>query len=595
MKKPILNSQLTQWSKKMAFAFLGMCMIQSSTYAQNMLMHYNDPGVKTIDYIQGMPWGDGYYLGGTHNPPNVESFNNHIAPWGNLGRIRLQATDETLNTQMYMTYVENEEIILMQESGCGSLNLNFTATDTKQTSDGGAIICGRVNRNKEMSNCGGAIFDEPYILKVDAKGTVNWYMRYDKNANFTSIVQDKESDNYIVCGSYDLGNNTSEALIMAVDNGGSFMWATNTKPPSGKPYSSSYSEIAPFIANGKLYYAVVGNEIVERFAKNMLVTIIDAYGNHHQDLVIRQNKDYDFIRAWGVHDNHDEKHIVITGEASFNYMDGQPNMPMIMQIEPFGANISFVNGYSMYYDKEFFTIGVGRSISKGNDVDNHISVTGHSIYTDWQHGGNLWKPNGMYLEVDNNGMMVRYTHIYPKYAFDGLAIVNNTSSNFPAFVGFNEAMTHSFGIRNNYGHDKCAENIEAKEYEIPTYIKSTEYYSLEISQEKYMMLEFKVERDEYLVCGMPKPAKSTGINTIMNTSDIITLSPNPVNNILHISAKNVMIKNIIVYDITGRMIMNQTAAGNKTSLDISELNTGTYILQTLTQDGNIHNQKFVKE
>lgn len=589
MKKPILNPQLTQWSRKIVIALLSMCMFQQLNYAQNMIMHYPDPGMKTIDYIQGMPWGDGYYLGGTINPPNVGGFNNNIMPWGNLGRIRFQATDIDLNTQMFITYVENDEFILMSASSCGTLNLHFTATDTKQTTDGGAIICGRVIRNGEMTNCGGQQIDEPYILKVRNDGSVDWYKRYDGKANFTSIVEDVATKRYIVCGSFGL-----EALILGIDNQGNYNWATNTPPPSGAQFSAEFSEVAPFIANGQTYYAVVGNEFYQQSVKNMLLTVVDININHFQDVVIRQNIDQDFMGAWGVHDANDMTNVVITGQASFSNLGGSPYMPMIMKIDPFTLALSFAKGYSEYIDKNYFVVGNGRSISQGNGPLDNISVTGHSIITDWQYSAAFWIPAGMYLEVNTNGNLMRYTRIQPNFAYSGLGIVNNTNTNYPAFVGVDDIAANSFAIRNNYGYD-CGNDIPAGEFDINLYNIPINYYHINLQSKQHLLLEFAVPINEGMVCGMLTPAKATGVKTILNTKEAITILPNPANNVLQINATNIALKNIVVYDITGRMMMNQSATGSTAKLDISQFKAGTYILQTLTQDGNTYNQKFVKE
>lgn len=580
-----------KWKAMLAGAAMSLLLLPLCSHAQpNMVMHYDDPGIRTIDYIQGMPWGDGYLLGGTIHPTNVAGYNNILTPWGNLGRIRLQVTDQDLNTQGFMTYVEDDELILMGTSGCGTLNLDFTATDSKQTIDGGAIVCGRVRRNNgEMFGCGGPQIDDPYLLKVRIDGSVEWYKRYDQAANFRSVVQDPATKNFIVCGNY-----KDDALIMGVDDQGNFQWATNNPPNSGQNPPATFSEVAPFVSNGITYYAAVGYEGGE---KNMLITVIDANGTHLQDAHLSLGGEY--LAAWGVHDANDGQNIVITGLASNTNYAYWARMAIVMKIDPIGLSLSYAKGYGYYLTNtppayDHFTTSRGFSIIHGSNAPDNIAVVGHSIITDWRSSSSFWNPYALYLEVDDNGNLVRYTHLDPDVAYSGLGIVNNLNTNYPAFAGFVANIPKSFAIRNNYGVD-CGTDMPADVYEINPDITPTQFQNLNITSTDYSIREYPVPISDILACGTPKPGQPTNASTIANTQSAIILSPNPANSILDITATNVELKKITVYDITGRVVMTQEAIGLKTKLDVSQLAAGTYILLAEDKNGKTDRQNFVKE
>lgn len=78
-------------------------------------------------------------------------------------------------------------------------------------------------------------------------------------------------------------------------------------------------------------------------------------------------------------------------------------------------------------------------------------------------------------------------------------------------------------------------------------------------------------------------------NNLVNVS----LYPNPVANALNISSEN-NIENAVIYNILGKQVKSFTINKNEASIDISNLNTGIYILKYLVNN-TIGTQKFVKQ
>lgn len=77
-------------------------------------------------------------------------------------------------------------------------------------------------------------------------------------------------------------------------------------------------------------------------------------------------------------------------------------------------------------------------------------------------------------------------------------------------------------------------------------------------------------------------------------SDFV-LHPNPTKNILNIDAKTTLhIKSVHIFNTLGQMIMTITNAENVSSIDVSNLKTGTYFIQ-INSDKGTANTKFIKE
>jgi hypothetical protein len=84
---------------------------------------------------------------------------------------------------------------------------------------------------------------------------------------------------------------------------------------------------------------------------------------------------------------------------------------------------------------------------------------------------------------------------------------------------------------------------------------------------------------------------STGIITIINENHL-NLYPNPVQNVLNInlSGKTEVLQ---VFDISGKYLLQKQITENNTSLDVSYLENGIYVVRVMC-DNKIFAGKFVK-
>jgi hypothetical protein len=93
------------------------------------------------------------------------------------------------------------------------------------------------------------------------------------------------------------------------------------------------------------------------------------------------------------------------------------------------------------------------------------------------------------------------------------------------------------------------------------------------------------------------PAEFVGNNNGPISIELI-LTPNPAVEFLNISfglESNLELQHVFVYDLSGRVLLELNGVSNiSTSLDISSLSTGIYVLSAVSTNGLTKSQKFVK-
>jgi Secretion system C-terminal sorting domain/Bacterial pre-peptidase C-terminal domain/Fibronectin type III domain len=103
------------------------------------------------------------------------------------------------------------------------------------------------------------------------------------------------------------------------------------------------------------------------------------------------------------------------------------------------------------------------------------------------------------------------------------------------------------------------------------------------------------------ICYTLKVATGTAtapqLNDVFTGKTAVSLFPNPVQQKLSVSIKgDDNTKNILVFDVNGRIMLNQPAMGIITTLDVQKLPAGIYFLKVISQDGALlHQEKFVKQ
>ena len=74
----------------------------------------------------------------------------------------------------------------------------------------------------------------------------------------------------------------------------------------------------------------------------------------------------------------------------------------------------------------------------------------------------------------------------------------------------------------------------------------------------------------------------------------LSLYPNPVQNILNIQNTASNLSKVQIYDLNGRLLQNHALQSNEVSLDVSQLNSGVYLVVLENETGNQVARRIVK-
>lgn len=84
-----------------------------------------------------------------------------------------------------------------------------------------------------------------------------------------------------------------------------------------------------------------------------------------------------------------------------------------------------------------------------------------------------------------------------------------------------------------------------------------------------------------------------GVNNIIKTKEI-TLFPNPTSDLLTVSVTESPIK-IEIFNLDGKLVLNQPTTSEQTRLNLEELKKGSYLLKILFKDKSIVTTRFIKQ
>lgn len=91
----------------------------------------------------------------------------------------------------------------------------------------------------------------------------------------------------------------------------------------------------------------------------------------------------------------------------------------------------------------------------------------------------------------------------------------------------------------------------------------------------------------------PQTAKINDVSIAENTTDDVTIYPNPTNGILNINAE--AMKNITVINMAGQVVYEDNVDKDVETIDMSQFNTGIYMVRITTENDVIVRQVSVVE
>jgi hypothetical protein len=80
---------------------------------------------------------------------------------------------------------------------------------------------------------------------------------------------------------------------------------------------------------------------------------------------------------------------------------------------------------------------------------------------------------------------------------------------------------------------------------------------------------------------------SAGIEQFANSNEQVNIYPNPNNGSFVIEASNSTKQSMQVYDVNGKLVLNQTING-KTTIDANNLNEGVYNISLQSNEGVVN-------
>jgi len=82
--------------------------------------------------------------------------------------------------------------------------------------------------------------------------------------------------------------------------------------------------------------------------------------------------------------------------------------------------------------------------------------------------------------------------------------------------------------------------------------------------------------------------------TIDNNNKELIIEKNPVDDLLRLSLSNGIIKEIIIFDKTGKQVKHKSIIHKTAEIDVSILPKGIYSVKTITDDNQIFAKQFIK-
>ena len=197
----------------------------------------------------------------------------------------------------------------------------------------------------------------------------------------------------------------------------------------------------------------------------------------------------------------------------------------------------------------------------------------------------VWIQNIVTGEVFNSGFIYEYTqHPYPVRNLEVANEDNNLQITWDAPEGNNPT-----GYNIYVNNELVANNTKELSYSTTN---SSDYYVVEA-----VALYDNRKSVGVIKSSFPKNEDENGSDTtnlVANYENRFEIYPNPANDILFIDAE-VEINEVMIYDVYGRLQVTKSPSHQElTSVNVSGLNAGIYIIKIKTNEGNIV-KRFIKQ
>ena len=189
----------------------------------------------------------------------------------------------------------------------------------------------------------------------------------------------------------------------------------------------------------------------------------------------------------------------------------------------------------------------------------------------------------IYLFIENGN---NYFGIYHNYCSVFPVIYAEFSNNDNSFIGTDDTALQGFGCvygEAGYFSDKINYFFGIYFDEMPNPFS----YTIE-EVENYYKLTITNNDGNWLIYN------SILLSNPTFNENTVSLYPNPVQNILNIQNTASNLSKVQIYDLNGRLLQNHALQTNEVSLNVSQLNSGIYLVVLENEMGNRVSRKIVK-
>jgi len=228
-----------------------------------------------------------------------------------------------------------------------------------------------------------------------------------------------------------------------------------------------------------------------------------------------------------------------------------------------------------------------------------INATTYVGYDENLNNGRSWDFDNVSLwEQWTEAYLIRAVVEYPGGKISEIGFTQNSNSN----IRITEKSTHPLDhsslsvVKPIINQTKDSRGLEG--YNV--YRNDQKINSDIVEDLFYTDTELPIGSFEYYVTAVYSGGESDPSNIVTiivtdmeeNISSNIQVYPNPTQNLLNIKAENIL--SIRIISITGQLVLDMEAKGNKAVIDVNELKPGVYFVNIDTQSGSVSRKIIVK-
>jgi hypothetical protein len=173
------------------------------------------------------------------------------------------------------------------------------------------------------------------------------------------------------------------------------------------------------------------------------------------------------------------------------------------------------------------------------------------------------------------------------YCDDGYILQLSFEENQNTFTGQDVTALIGIGCNANFTGAYLFESKIKEFYGIETEAINTFNYTIEEVDSYYKLTITKTNGDWLIYNSVVLSNPTFNENTV-------SLYPNPIQDVLNVKNSTGNLTSAKIYDINGRLLQNHALQSNEVSLDVSQLNSGVYLVVLENETGNQISRKIVK-